>query len=435
MKLEDMILISTDDHISEPPTVFDNVPSQLRGVMPQCVTDKNGIQAWEFQGKRTPNVGLNAVVGRRPEEYGVEPLSIEALRKGCYDVHARVDDMSANGQLAGLNFPQIAGVAGHAFICDDKKLSNQVIQAYNDWHIDEWCGAHPGRFIPNGIVPLWDMDLAVAEARRLKDKGCHSLSLLPVPNVEGFPSWSSGYWDPLLAACEEMNTVINLHISDTAAAVPSPESAVDVFITNMPVTLFSTTSEIVWSHISRKFPNVQFGLSEGGAGWIEHWKERADFTYNHHSAWTNQDFGGLLPSQVFDRQFTACFIKDRTAIRGRDVVGIDNLTWECDYPHSDTTWPKSPEVLYPDFEGCTDEEINKISHLNAMRVYQFDPFKHMKREDCTVGALRAAAAHVDLSYLSSEGVIITSEKGKVPTMRDISAAITEAIGTSANWIE
>jgi predicted TIM-barrel fold metal-dependent hydrolase len=434
MKLEDMILISTDDHICEPPTVFDNVPKSLRERMPKFARDANGIDAWEFNGRRMPNFGLNAVAGRRPEEYGVEPCSFDALRKGCYDVDARVDDMSVNGQLAGLNFPQVGGVAGQAFLTDDRSLSYSIVQAYNDWHIDEWCGAHPARFIPNGIVPFWDLEQSIAEVKRIKAKGCHAISLLPVPNREGFPSWNSGYWDPLLAVCEDLEVVINLHISDAVAATPSPESPVDVFITNLPGTLYATASDIVWSHITRKYPNVKFALSEGGAGWVSAWKERADFTYSHHRAWTHQDFGNLTPSEVFDRQFITCFIKDRTAIVNRATTNIDRMTWECDYPHSDCTWPKSPEAIFPDFEGCTDEEINKITHLNAMRMFQFDPFKIMPREQCTVGALRASAAHVDTSYLPSTGIIHTTEDGKTPSMREVAEKIAKGIGANTSWI-
>jgi hypothetical protein len=116
----------------------------------------------------------------------------------------------------------------------------------------------------------------------------------------------------------------------------------------------------------------------------------------------------------------------------RQKTGINNMTWECDYPHSDCTWPKSPETIWPDFAGCSDEEINKIKHLNAMRLYQLDPFKHIAKEECTVGALRAKATHVDLSYLSSEGVIKTGDIGRVPTMGDVSKRIAEAY-SSPSW--
>jgi predicted TIM-barrel fold metal-dependent hydrolase len=433
MELNNLILVSTDDHICEPPTVFDNYNGKHKDQMPQVKTDSSGIDAWEFNGRRMPNLGLNAVVGRRPEEYGVEPCAFSQLRKGCYDVHARVEDMNANGVLGSLNFPQFVN-NGLALKCDDQKLSLAAVKAYNDWHIDEWAGAYPGRFIPTAIVPIWDVEAAVEEVKRVKAKGCNAINLLPVPNREGLPSWNTGAWDPLLAVCEDLEVVINLHINDATLATPSPESPVDVFITNMPVTLFNTASDIVWSPICRKFPNIKFALSEGGAGWVPHWKERADFTYRHHSAWTHQDFGDMLPSDVFERNFFTCFIQDRVAIKNRAEVGIDNMTWECDYPHSDCTWPKSPEVVYPDFAGCTDEEINKITHLNAMKLYQFDPFKQMTREESTVGALRAKATHVDLSFLSPEGVIDTNKGGGVPTMGEISKTIAEAYAADS-WAD
>jgi len=427
MKLEDMILVSVDDHICEPAGVFDSAPTKWRDQMPQVVC-RNGIDAWEFQGKRMANLGLNAVVGRRPEEYGLEPMAFDQLRKGCYDVHARVADMNANGMLASLNFAQMASSAGQALICKDLDLSYVCIQAYNDWHIDEWCGAYPERFIPQAIMPLWDMDLAVAEAQRIKAKGCNAISLLPVPNREGFQSWNSGYWDPLLAAAEDLELVINLHIADAHTATPSPESPVDVFITNLPVSLFMTASDLLWSPILRRHPNLKFALSEGGAGWVGHLKERADFTYKHHSAWTNQDFGDMLPSEVFDRHFYTCFIEDAFAIQNRAVTGINNMMWECDYPHSDCTWPRSPEGIFPSFSGCTDDEINKITHLNALRLYKHNPFKTMDRVDCTVGALRALAKNVDLSYLDAAagGVKPSNEGGKVPSMGEMAQRLNEA---------
>ena len=106
-----------------------------------------------------PSVGLNAVVGRPLEEYGMEPNSLEQMRKGVYNVHARIDDMNANGVAASLNFGTCVGFDGGRFHkAPDKTLSLIHLRAYNDWHIDEWCGAYPGRFIPCGLLPTWDMD-------------------------------------------------------------------------------------------------------------------------------------------------------------------------------------------------------------------------------------------------------------------------------------
>src|SRR5262249_50319958 len=140
-------------------------------------TDK-GTSYWEYQGRRMPSIGLNAVVGRPFEEYGMEPTSIEQLRTGVYDVHARIDDMNANGIAASLNFGSFVGFDGNLFQkVPDKEKALIHLRAYNDWHIDEWCGAYPGRFIPCALLPTWNMDATVAEIKRIAKKGCTAVTL------------------------------------------------------------------------------------------------------------------------------------------------------------------------------------------------------------------------------------------------------------------
>jgi Amidohydrolase len=147
----------------------------------------------------------------------------------------------------------------------------------------------------------------------------------------------------------------------------------------------------------RKFPTLKFALAEGAIGWYPYWLEKADFVYQHHHRWTGQDFGDKLPSQVFRDRVLVCFIDDVTGLELRHRIGIDNLAWECDYPHSDSTWPTAPETLMKSFEevGVPDDEIHKISWENACAFYKFDPLAHIPREQCTVGALRAQAVDVD----------------------------------------
>jgi predicted TIM-barrel fold metal-dependent hydrolase len=142
-------------------------------------------------------------------------------------------------------------------------------------------------------------------------------------------------------------------------------------------------------------------LSEGGAGWVPYFLERVDRSYTNQT-WTGQDFGEKLPSEVFREHVLTCFIVDDIAIRVRDAVGIDNIAWECDYPHSDSTWPQSPEALMASFEtaGVSDVDIAKITHENALRWYGYDPFSNIPREKATVEALRSKAQDVDLRIRS-----------------------------------
>jgi hypothetical protein len=138
-------------------------------------------------------------------------------------------------------------------------------------------------------------------------------------------------------------------------------------------------------------------LSEGGTGWIPYFLDRIDRTYDMHRAWTGQDFGDKLPSDVFRQHFLTCFISDPVGIALRELIGIDNIAWECDYPHSDSSWPEAPEELARVAVGVPDAELNKISFENACRWYHFDPFAHRTRQSSTVAALRAEAAGHDVT--------------------------------------
>src|SRR5512143_1984115 len=143
MRPEDMILVSVDDHVVEPATMFDqHLPAQYKAQAPRVVRKKDGSDVWVFQGEQIPNIGLNAVVGRPLEEYGMEPTSFEQLRPGTWNVHERVRDMNVNGVLASLCFPSFPGLFGDKIAkIADKELALTTLRAYNDWHIDEWCGA------------------------------------------------------------------------------------------------------------------------------------------------------------------------------------------------------------------------------------------------------------------------------------------------------
>ena len=150
---------------------------------------------------------------------------------------------------------------------------------------------------------------------------------------------------------------------------------------------------------------MKIALSEGGIGWIPYFMERSDFSHERHKAWTHSRFKGTKPSEVFRQHFLSCFIDDAAGLKNLDLIGEDMVAYECDYPHSDSLWPEVPEWLYKSVQHLTDLQINKVTHLNAMRFFRFDPFKHHRREDLTVGALRARAAadQVDITLQSFGG--------------------------------
>ncbi len=405
MDKNEMILVSVDDHLCEPPHMFDeHLPAKWQDEAPKLIRTDEGNDVWTFNGAVIHNVGLNAVAGRPKEEYGMEPTCFEEMRPGCYDVHDRIKDMNAGGVLGSLCFPSFPGFCGRLFAAHpDKEFAAALIRAYNDWHIDEWCGAYPGRFIPNVLPMIWSADETAAEIRRVAEKGCHSITFTENPVPLGEPSWHDGYWDPMLQAAVDCDTVVSVHLGSSGQlVVTAPDAPMDVMIQMQPMNISCAASDLLWSTVPRRFPDIKIALSEGGTGWIPYFLDRADKTYNMHHLWTGQDFGDDLPSDVFRRNFLTCFITDPIGIILRHEIGINNICWEMDYPHSDSNWPTAPEELEGDFDGVSDDDINRMTHLNAIEWYSYDPFSVFDRADCTVGALRAAAGDHDVSIRSMD---------------------------------
>jgi predicted TIM-barrel fold metal-dependent hydrolase len=410
MQMDDMILVSIDDHFIEPPDMWKNhVPAKWADQVPKVVHNKEtGVDEWVFQGNATSTpFGMAATVGWTSDQWGFNPGSYSELRPGCFDVHERVRDMNANGVLASMNFPTMAGWNARTFAeGENKELGLVMLQAYNDWVIDEWCAAYPGRFIPLCLVPMWDPELAAEEVHRVAKKGCRSISMLETPHANGYPSFLSGYWDPMIKACSDDNVVLSLHIGAGFEVIRrAPEAPIDHLMVLACQISAITAQDLLFGPTLRQFPDLKVALSEGGIGWIPFYLDRVDRHYTnqgwlHHEA----DFGGKLPSEVFREHILACYISDPSGLLLRDRIGTDIIAWECDYPHTDTTWPESPEFAWKEFQdaGCSDEEIHKIGWENSCRFFSWDPFEHTPKDQATVGDLRALATDVDVTRMPRE---------------------------------
>jgi predicted TIM-barrel fold metal-dependent hydrolase len=409
MQKEDMILVSIDDHSIEPPTMYQNhVPAKYLDQAPKVIRNASGIDQWVFQGAATSTpFGMAATVGWPAEQWGRDPGTYTELRPGCFDLKARLSDMDANGVLASMCFPSMAGYNARTFAeAPDKTLSLMMLQAYNDWHIDEWCSESNGRLIPLGMVPMWDVELAAAEVRRLAKKGCRAISFLEAPHAQGYPSLLSGYWDPMLQAVVDEGTVLCLHIGGGMSLLTlAPEAPSDHGIILPTQVMTLVAQDLLFGPTFKKFPTLKVAFSEAGIGWLPFYLERVD-RHVKNQVWLHNDFGGKLPSEIFREHVLACYITDPIGVKNRHEIGIDIIAWECDYPHTDTTWPESPEVAWSEFvdADAPEVDIHQITWQNACRFFDFDPFTKIAREDATVGALRARAkaANVDTTRKSKD---------------------------------
>jgi predicted TIM-barrel fold metal-dependent hydrolase len=432
MQMNDLVIASVDDHLVEPPDMFKRHLSDSVD-QPRVIELDGGAEIWTWGDTKVVNIGLNAVVGRPKNEWGMEPARFSHMRKAAYDVDARVDDMNVNGTFASLCFGTFIKFDGSTFLEPakrDPKNAYRVLQAYNDWHIDEWCGAHPTRFIPLANLPLWDPALCVEEIRRVEAKGCHAVTFPTNPAGNGLPSLHDKCWEPVWQVCNDLRIVLNCHIG-TGSAPPHPslESPIEAWITGMPISIANSASDWMTLEAFQRHPDLKMALSEGGIGWVPYLLERADFTNRHHGAWTNSSYGGKKPSDIFREHILTCFIEDDFGLANRHAIGIDNIAIEVDYPHSDCLWPDFPEGLWRSLQsvpgGIPDDELDKITHENALRLYRFDGMeKAGGRDQCTIGALRKLGAHVDTKEISLAGKAPRAyAPGKVVTSGDALAAL------------
>jgi predicted TIM-barrel fold metal-dependent hydrolase len=407
--MNDMVLFSVDDHVIEPATVFDGrEPARFAGRFPKLTEGDDGMARWVWEGSsKGGNASLNAVVTWPKQQWNLDPATHAEMRPGCYDLDRRVDDMNVNGLALSMCFPTFPRFGGGFFAdCADKDLAFAAVQAYNDWHIEEWCGPYPDRFIPLAIPAAWDAELSAKEVERVAAKGVHAICFSENPTkFYDLPSLHSGYWDPFFSACADNGVVISIHVG-SAGILPttSPDAPIDIPVTLATMQTMQPMMDFMFSDTFQKFPRLKVALSEGGAGWIPYTLDRLD-RHVLNQLWTGHRFtASYMPSDCFRDHFLSCIVSDLAGLQLRNRIGIDNIAIETDYPHSDSQWPSAPEVFWADFQnaGLDDAEIESVTWKNAARFYDHDLFARVRREELTVGALRARATHVDTSETTKE---------------------------------
>ena len=390
------MIVSVDDHVVEPAHVWEEwLPQRLRDRGPRVerrgigamrhvgggsyeqAFDPDGPQAdcWLFEDLVYIHKRHVAAVGFDRDDMTMSPITYDEMRDGCYDPKARVEDMELNHVEASLCFPTFPRFCGQTFTeAKDRELGEACVYAYNDWMVEEWCGDSGGRLIPLVIVPLWDAGLAAAEVRRNAARGVHAVCFSEIPSHLGLPSIHSGDWDPFFAACAETQTVINMHIgSSSRMPATSADAPTGVAATLSFNNAMASMSDWLFSGKLVQFPDLKLAYSEGQIGWIPYILERADTVWEEHRAWAHtQDLVPEPPSTYYYRQVYGCFFRDQHGIDSIDKVGVDNTTFETDYPHTDSTWPHTRKVAMELTAGLDDEVVRKIMRGNAIRMLSLD---------------------------------------------------------------
>ncbi len=367
-------VISADDHIVEPPTVFEGrVPRRYAERAPRIIEKDDGTETWVYDGVELPNVGFNAVVGRPVSEWRMEPTRFDEMRRGAWDIHKRIEDMDLNGIYASLNFPSfLPGFAGQRLqrVTKDTELAMASVRAWNDWHLEEWAGSYPERIIPCQIPWLLDAEVGAEMIRQNAERGFKAVTFSEEPSKLGFPSIHSGYWEPFFQACAETGTVINLHIGSSGSS-PATTADAPPDVAGVLFFAYAISAAVDWlySLAPVRFPDLKICLSEGGIGWVPALLDRLDHMNRYNSMYgTWQD--PLSPSDVLKRNFWFCAVEDQSTFALRDRIGVDNILLESDYPHSDSTWPETQRVIHEEIGGLPAEDIKKMTWENASKLYR-----------------------------------------------------------------
>jgi predicted TIM-barrel fold metal-dependent hydrolase len=391
-------IVSVDDHVVEPPHLFERwQPTRFRDHPDVPRVERRGLAGMTYRGGTTydfvwdddapkadcwiygkliaPHKRHVAAVGFDREEMTASPITYDEMRPGCYDPKARVEDMRMNHVEASLCFPSFPRFCGQTFTeAKDRELGLACIRAYNDWMVEEWCGDSDGQLLPLPIIPLWDATLAAEEVVRNAERGARAVCFSEIPPHLGLPSIHSGEWDPFIAACQDTKTVICMHIgSSSRMPATSGDAPVAVAATLSFNNAMASMSDWLFSGKLVQFPEVTLAYSEGQIGWIPYILERADTVWEEHRAWGGvADLVPEPPSTYYYRQIYGCFFRDQHGIDSLDKVGVDNITFETDYPHTDSTWPNTKEVATELMRGLPADVVEKIMRGNARRMLGLD---------------------------------------------------------------
>ncbi|MGW3943968.1 amidohydrolase family protein [Streptomyces phaeochromogenes] len=371
----DAQIVSVDDHVIEHPKVWtDRLPKKYQEAGPRIEHRPDGSDVWIYEGELAGTLALNAVAGRDPKDFGLDPRSFDDMLPGCHDIHDRIRDMDVEGVWAQMCFPNMGGFAGSGFAkSKDLDLAAACVRAYNDFILDEWCAAYPDRQIPLVMVPYWNVEQSVAEIERTAAKGAKSVTFPELPDRRDLPSWHSDHWDPVLAAAAAHDLPLSLHFGSGGNPQASPEAMTTNF--TVAISLFglnsmSATAELLLSPVFHKHPNLKVALSEGGIGWMPYMLERIDVVWERHR-WYNDVNKDVRPSELFKDHVYGCFISDRAGVFTRHLIGVENIMFESDYPHSDSNWPQTRKLLENVMLDVPDDEVRLMVELNARRLYNF----------------------------------------------------------------
>jgi predicted TIM-barrel fold metal-dependent hydrolase len=351
------------------------MPSRFQDRAPHLISQEDG-DWWYCDGHKVTGTGAGSQTGRRFEE--PDALSrtdrFAHIRPGGYMPDARIQDMDIDGVAAEVVYPTVGFVLYN--MVRDSELLSACFRAYNDW-IAEFCNAYPQRLKGVALINLDDVQEGVEELQRARQLGLVGALIAAYPWLER--PYSQAEYDPFWAASQDLGMPLGMHIatyrpgSDQLHGFQNVDTLSPAFLTNTDHWVRMSLADMIFAGVFERYPQLKVGTVEQELSWIPHFLDRLDYTYTQRARrdyWYRfQD--EVLPSDFFRQNVFCSFQEDVMGIRDRAIIGIENLMWGSDYPHQESTWPKSREILEKILVDVPENEKVLIAGENVARWYQF----------------------------------------------------------------
>ncbi len=363
-------IISADSHIMEPPdTYIGRIDKKYQDTAPRVVFDEKRGDIYLVPGmKDTIPMGLVAAAGKKPEELAAAagPVKFEDLARGGWDPEARMADQDRDGIAAEVIYPSVGMV-----LCNhpDPDYRQACFDAYNLW-IAEYCSGHPDRLIGLGQTAVRSPAAAIKDLERIKSMGLRGVMMSGFPVMEDY---DSPIYDELWDAAIELKMPLSFHILTSRETLPGGGSTGRGPRLNGFMGIIRGNQDIIGLFILgavfERHPKLRIVCVEADAGWAPHFMYRMDHAFNRHRAWLKAGDISKMPSEYFRENVYMTFQDDWVAFQMKELCNQRRLMWANDFPHSDSTWPWSQELLAKHTQGLTEQEKNWLLHDNVAELY------------------------------------------------------------------
>jgi len=374
--MPDYRVISSDNHVFEPGDLWTTrASSKFKDRTPRIERLEDG-DWWFCDGVKVIGLGPGSQTGMRfdePEKLQ-RTTTVEELRPGGWIPEEHMKDMEEDGVDVSIVYPTVGLLL---YSTPDSDLLTEIFRTYNDWLAD-FCKPFPDRLKGIACINVDDVRSGVKELERSAKMGLAG-GMITVHPPEG-QGYNLPEYDLLWAAAQDLQMPLGLHIATNRPGsgqefVGGGDSLSPEFLCNADHWVRQSLARIIFSGVFQRYPKLQLGSVEMELSWIPHFLDRMDYTYTQRTPredWWGKYTGDKLPSEYFHSNVFCGFQEDGLGIKMRDIIGVDNLMWGSDYPHIESTFPRSRQILEEILVDCTEEEKAKIAGGNAARVYNLN---------------------------------------------------------------